>query len=326
MHLDQLRSFEAVARLRHFTRAAEQLHMAQPSLSRQIASLEAELGAELFHRLRGRIGLTAAGESLLPIARRMLADADAARRRIGELAGLRRGRVRLGATPTLCVSVVAEALRSFHAEYPGIELQVTERGSRELIDRLGEGALDLAIVISPSAAGEPAAIERVPLLSEEIVVVSSAAEPVLPDDAEITLAGLAELPQVLFHRDYDLRATAESAFRDAGLTPRVAVEGAEMDAVLRFAERGIGVALAPATVLVDRPGLRATRLSSPRLRRTVGIACRADVRPDPAAEAMWRMLVETVDRLIAPGTPLARLVTREGSGAIREQAGHTAGA
>ncbi|HJA03604.1 MAG TPA: LysR family transcriptional regulator, partial [Candidatus Microbacterium stercoravium] len=78
MTLEQLRGFVEVARTGHFTRAAERLHLAQPSLSRQIAALEAGLGVDVIHRARGNISLTAAGERLLPIARRMLADAAAA--------------------------------------------------------------------------------------------------------------------------------------------------------------------------------------------------------------------------------------------------------
>src|SRR5690606_30513504 len=122
--------------------------LAQPSLSRQIATLESELEVELFHRIRGGVTLTAAGERLLPIACRMLADAEAARDEMSELTGLRRGRVRLGATPTLTTSLVAEVLVSFQAQYPGIDVEVFERGSRDLITALLEGALDLALIVT----------------------------------------------------------------------------------------------------------------------------------------------------------------------------------
>ncbi|HEX2246813.1 MAG TPA: LysR family transcriptional regulator, partial [Arthrobacter sp.] len=105
MKLDQLSSFEAVARIGHFTRAAEELFLAQPSLSRQISTLEADLGVKLFRRGPAGVTLTDAGEVLLPIARRMLGDARSAREQMDELAGLRRGNVRLGAPPTLCVSL-----------------------------------------------------------------------------------------------------------------------------------------------------------------------------------------------------------------------------
>src|ERR687887_973720 len=108
MTLQQLVYFVAVAEARHFTRAAERTHVAQPSLSKQIQALEGELGAPLFSRARGNVTLTPAGEALLPIARRILSDVDTARLEVGELVGLRQGRVRLGATPSLCVAVVAD--------------------------------------------------------------------------------------------------------------------------------------------------------------------------------------------------------------------------
>ena len=307
MNLEQLRGFVEVARLGHFTRAAEHLHLAQPSLSRQISSLESDLGAELFHRARGHISLTAAGEALLPLARHMLADADSVRREMAELAGLRRGRVRLGATPTLCVSLVAEAVSAFHAAHPGIELHVTEGGSRSLIDELGGGALDLALITAsegPPVAG--ASLTRTPLLTEELVVVSSGASPPVTTRATIGLTELARLPQIVFHESYDLRATTESAFRAAGLTPSVVLEGAEMDAVLRFVERGLGVAVVPAMVLLDRPALRSVRLTRPRLTRTVSLAHRSDVTPTRAAAAMQRVIVATADALAAGSALVSR--------------------
>ena len=95
MQLSQLAYFVAVAEEGSFTRAAERVGVAQPSLSQQVKALETGLGAVLLHRARGRVGLTAAGETLLPVARRMLADAETARREIRELAELGRGRVRL---------------------------------------------------------------------------------------------------------------------------------------------------------------------------------------------------------------------------------------
>src|SRR5581483_11101788 len=96
VQLQQLKYFVALADTRHFTRAAEAAGVTQPSLSKQIQALEAEVGATLL--TRGTVTLTPAGETLLPHARRILADADSARLEIAELVGLRRGRLRLGAT------------------------------------------------------------------------------------------------------------------------------------------------------------------------------------------------------------------------------------
>ena len=205
MNLEQLRSFVEVARFGNFTRAAEELYLAQPSLSRQIAALEQDLGAELFHRARGGSTLTVAGESLLPLARRMLADAESVRRELAELAGLERGRVRLGATPTLCISLVAEVLSMFHAEHPAIELHLSEQGSRRLLDELAGGELDLAL-ITTSDASSAERFTVTPLLVEELVVVSSAAAPPVTTRDTIGLEEVARLPQIVFSSTYDLRS------------------------------------------------------------------------------------------------------------------------
>lgn len=317
--LDQLLSFETVARVGHFTRAAEELFLAQPSLSRQIAALEADLGTELLRRGPTGATLTDAGEVLLPIARRMLGDARSARQQMDELTGLRRGHVRLGAPPTLCVSLVADVLAAFRPAHPGVELHVTEGGSRLLMDALDESALDLALVITRGVEPSVPGTELIPLLSEELVVVSAAGSPLpgppqqaerqSPTPAELTLAELARLPQIAFNRSYDLRVATDAAFSARGLTPVIAVEGAEMDAVLRFVERGLGVAVVPAMVVIDRPGLRSTRLVNPQLTRTVNLARRTDVGPSAAAAVMQQFVFDTVDRLVAPGTDLSQRVT-----------------
>ncbi|ANJ27120.1 LysR family transcriptional regulator [Agromyces aureus] len=335
MNLEQLRSFVEVARFGNFTRAAEERYLAQPSLSRQIAALEHDLGAELFHRSRGRSSLTVAGESLLPLARRMLADAESVRRELAELAGLERGRVRLGATPTLCISLVAEVLSAFHAEHPAIELHLSEHGSRRLLDELASGELDLALVTTSDAA----ATERftvTPLLVEELVLISSAgAPPVSPRDT-ISLGEVAALPQIAFSSSYDLRNTTDAAFRAAGLTPVVVLEGAEMDAVLRFVERDLGVAIVPAMVLIDRPGLRSVRLevstagaseagaskpglSKPgvsktdgsALSRTISLARPADVAPTTAVETMRRTISQSASAFASRAGATMRIARSE---------------
>ncbi|MFL4474960.1 LysR family transcriptional regulator [Paeniglutamicibacter sp. MACA_103] len=311
MNLEQLQSFVEVARIGHFTRAAAQLHLAQPSLSRQISTLESDLGAELFHRARGNITLTDAGESLLPLAKRMLADADTVRYEMQELAGLKKGRVRLGATPTLCISLVADVLTSFHSAYPGIDLHLTEQGSRGLLDELAGGALDIALITtSQDRASTASSLQRTPLLTEELVVISSMRSPILEDIQSLTLEELAAIEQITFHESYDLRATTMQAFHAAGLTPKVVLEGAEMDAVLRCVERGLGVAVVPAMVMLDRPGLRSARLTAPSLSRTISLAHRNDVTLTRAAQAMQEMIMDTADILASANPATTGLITR----------------
>ncbi|MFD3515594.1 LysR family transcriptional regulator [Streptomyces sp. NPDC058657] len=290
MQFQQLRYFVAVAESRHFTRAAEQLHVAQPSLSQQIRSLERELGADLFTRARSNIALTDAGEALLPLARRILADTDTARREVQELAQLRRGRVRLGATPSLCTGLLPDVLRAFHDAHPGIQLLIEEGGSHDLVRLLARGALDLALVVLPLPTPSPA-LTTVELLHEDLVVVSSPDARAPRSPARI--AGLRDTPMVMFRHGYDLRELTVAACRAEGFEPVFTVEGGEMDAVLGFVRVGLGVAVVPRMV-AERTGtgLRVSPLAGPGLRRTIALAHRSDVAPPRAARELQRVLLE----------------------------------
>ncbi|HEY3893954.1 MAG TPA: LysR family transcriptional regulator [Pseudonocardiaceae bacterium] len=281
MQLQQLVYFLAVAQTRHFTRAAELTHVAQPSLSKQIQLLERELGSELFHRARGNVTLTPAGEVLVPFAKRILADVETARLEVNELAGLRQGRLRLGATPSLCTGPLAHALASFRSNYPGIRLIIDESGSRDLIRQLAEGAIDLAMITSPAHRGDPT-LDTVPILREQLTVA-------VPGNADrdldsFRIEDLRDRPLVMFREGYDLRSMTLLACQRAGFQPRFAIEGGEMDAVLSFVEAGLGIAVVPSMVLQNRPNLRSVPFVAPTPTRTIALAHRADVRPTRAAD------------------------------------------
>ncbi|WP_030172747.1 LysR family transcriptional regulator [Spirillospora albida] len=301
MQLQQLTYFVAVAEVRHFTQAAELLRVAQPSLSKQIRALEAELNVSLFSRARGNITLTPAGEALLPLAKRILADVETARLEVQELAGLRRGRVRLGATPSLCAGLLGDVLRRFHDAYPGIQLMVEEGGSRDLVRELTRGSLDLALVILPLHGDPP--LETVPILREYLVVASPEGPHTraanMPRRSPLRIEDLRDRPLVMFRSGYDLREATINACRAAGFEPTFAVEGGEMDAVLRFVEAGLGIAVVPSMVLAGRPGLRGTPLvfadkaddqRGSGLLRTIALAHRKDVEPTHAARAFRDVL------------------------------------
>ncbi|WP_208298525.1 LysR family transcriptional regulator [Streptomyces liangshanensis] len=290
MQFHQLLYFVAVAETRHFTRAAERVHVSQPSLSQQIRALEKELGAELFSRARGNVTLTDAGEALLPLARRILADSETARLEVQELAQLRRGRVRLGAPPSLCTGLLPEVLLAFHELHPGIELLIEENGSHDLVRALARGDLDLALVVLPLPAPSPA-LTTVELLHEDLVVVSSASAPA--PRSPLRIADLADRPLVMFRHGYDLRDLTVAACRAEGFEPSFVVEGGEMDAVLGFVRAGLGMAVVPSMVAGRTRDLRVTPLARPGLSRTVALAHRSDVAPPRAARELQRVLLST---------------------------------
>jgi DNA-binding transcriptional LysR family regulator len=139
MELHQLAYFESVSRHLHFTRAAEELNVAQPSVSQQIRKLEAELGAPLFHRMKRHIALTEAGQTFLPHARAVLQRLDEAKLEVQELSGLRRGALAVGAPPSVGTHLLPRALAAFSQLHPGIALSFREAGSRTLLSLLEAG-------------------------------------------------------------------------------------------------------------------------------------------------------------------------------------------
>ncbi len=283
MRLQQLKAFLAVAQTRHFTQAAENLGVTQPSLSKQIQALEHELGAPVFTRSRGRIELTDIGRTLTGHARRITAAHEAAHADIDDVLAVRKGRLRLGATPSLCSWLIAPLLVRYHETHPAVTVALTEDGSGPLTERLAAGDLDLAFTIGTTPAEPGLAVQ--PLLSEALVVASAATQPPLTHQAYIGLPQLREQPFVLPAHGYDLRNLTVTTCEAAGFTPIVAVDGGATDAVAGLVEAGLGIALLPAMIAAASPGLRATPLAPPGASRTIALTARTETPPTKAAGA-----------------------------------------
>ena len=204
----------------------------------------------------------------------MVADADAAREAVQDIVGLRRGEVRLGATPSLCSSLVPEVLRTFRAEHPDIQLYVNEGSSQDLIENLLAHTLDLALIVQPDAGRRPGAGHRAGAAREPGRRLGLRPAAAHRRTRRSPCSELEHTPLVMFRAGYDIRDVTLEACRRAGFTPKFAVEGGEMDAVLAFVEAGLGVALVPSMVLANRPLLRATPLAPPGMRRTIALAQR----------------------------------------------------
>ena len=214
MQLHQLAYALAVAEEESFTRAADRLHLAQPSLSRQVRLLEHELGIVLFNRGpgQGRVTLTPDGSALLPFMQRVLADVEATGAEARALSGMVRGRLAVGATPSLVTSVLAPALVSFHASYPGIDLSVVEAGSHQLVPQVAAGEVDLALVVEPVT--DPLVV-TVPLF-EDPLVLATATGSALAGRRRVGVRDLDGLDLVMFREGYDLRAVTLDASRPPG--------------------------------------------------------------------------------------------------------------
>ncbi len=289
MELRQLRYFVAVAEHRHFTRAAADLHVAQPALSQQIRRLEDELGLELLARTSRSVALTEAGELLLHRARRALAEVDGALADLDALKGLVSGRVVVGAIQSLGPFDLPGLLAGFHASHPGVDILLREDTTQRLLAALSADELDLAVAtIDPPPPDELASMA---LYEEELVLAVRPGHP-LASRQRIALTELPDDPFIFFREGSGLRATTERALAAAGIEPRVRFESSELSRVRALVSRGLGVAILPRSE-TGRPGpitprVAAIALGPPALTRQVGLVWRRERRHPPAAQAFLR--------------------------------------
>lgn len=250
MELRHLRYFIAVGEHLHFGRAAEQLHISQPPLTRQIQRLEEELGVALFARTNRRVELTSVGQLFLAEAKPLIAQIDSLKHHVSETAAGRLGKLTIGFISVADYHVLPSLLREFQSRYPNVTLNLREATTDLQLDALRNGEIDMGIVLAPLT--DPS-LQFQPLFQEELVAVlpSSEAQNSRPSLAKaISVRTLAEQPFVMFPRHsapglYD--AIVETCDR-AGFAPRVAQEAIQMQTIISLVSVGMGVALVPASL------------------------------------------------------------------------------
>lgn len=294
MESRQLRSFVTLAQHRHFTRAAAQLHIAQPALSQQIQQLERELGVRLFHRTRRRVEVTAPGEVLLARATHILAEMERAQTEMAEFAGLRRGRILLGALQSLSGYWLSGVLTRFHAQYPGIEIELQEDGTEQLVELLVGGRLDFAVLhvtgsSVPVTLSEPQM--RVETLFHEELLLITAPDHPLTRRSLVAMPELRDEPFIAFKPGGGLRRALAAASAAAGFSPHIVCESGNLTTIRALVAEGMGVAILPRSV-ADAPGRAVAEVRVPmfELTRKVVLVHRADHYHSAAAEMCMRFL------------------------------------
>jgi len=314
--LKQLRYFEALARLRHFGRAAESCAISQPALSMQVRDLEAELGAPLVERAPRQVRLTRLGEEMATRAREILRAVDD----LGDMARAVRGglsgRVRLGVIPTIAPYLLPRLIAHLTAAHAGLELELRESVTRKLLRELDSGRLDAAILALPVA---DRALAQATLVDEEFMLVRPAAEAGRPvPDRE----GLRAMRLLLLEEGHCFRDQAVAACGGPSALGRDALDGSTLTTLVQMVGAGLGATLVPrmavavetrsAPVVVDR-------LAPPRPTRRIGMVWRrsSPLAPDLAtlAETVRAAVVAARDAepraspretVPPPGQPAAR--------------------
>jgi DNA-binding transcriptional LysR family regulator len=271
MDLRQLKAFAAVARTGSFTRAAEQLHIAQPAVSVAIAKLEGELEQVLFNRQGKQVSLTAEGEVLARHVERILADCAAAVTEMGELRGLERGEVRIGIPPMMSTYYFPRVIRDFRRSYPRLQLSVYGEGAARIQRMILQGEIDMG-VIAGSRLPEGLLSRR--FLREEIVACVPSGHPLAGRERLAFAEFLAE-PLVLFKQGYYLRELLDEVMRNCGRSPEVVFETNLFSLVRSLVREGVGVSTLLRMVVTDEPQLAAVSFEPP-LYLDLHIAWKAD--------------------------------------------------
>ena len=296
MELRQLQYFVKVARKQHVTRAAEELHVAQSAVSRQIHQLEEELGLKLFEQKGRNLQLTPVGKLFLHRVEELLTDLERAIREIKEFLDPELGEIRIGFPHTLGISLLPSVVADFRRDHPNVKFKLKQGTFSSLIRDVVSGEIDMAF-ISPFPDKHDQVVGQV-LLTEELYAVLPANH-VLAEYQSIRLEQLKDEPFVMFSDNYSLRSIVWEACRKAGFTPIVGFEGEETDTIRGLVAAGMGVSLLPDMALMETGPLMPVkvRVSEPHVTRTIGLIRRVGHRLPLVAEMFQEFLIDYFGRL-----------------------------
>lgn len=267
MEWNQLEYFKTVAELQHFTRAARQLAISQPALSRSIARLEAELGVALFDRRNKKIILNRFGRIFLRHVDQAMQEIIAARQELEALLDPGRGTISVAFLHSLGTHFIPDLLRKFRHEYPFITFKLYQNSTSALLTQLESGEIDLcfsAPVITKKS------IDWAPLFTEELFVAVPA-DHRLAKHSAIALTEIAGEPIITFKRHYGLRIVADQLFAQAGFKPDITFEGEEIMTVAGLVEARLGVAVIPRIARLEQSKLCFLPISQQKCQRTIGV-------------------------------------------------------
>lgn len=286
MELRHLRYFLAVADTRSFTRAAERLHVTQPTLSHQIKQLESMVGTVLFDRSTKEVELTAAGRLFKPYCERILKEIESSALAISELEGLMRGILRMAVFHSFSHSMLPQIMSEFALRYPGVHV-ITRLVPRLDMEReLINAELDMAVAY---AAGDNDQIVAEPLFEEELVAVvgSKCAQ---AGRKSMPMRELAGLPLVLLTPEFGARQFVDRFFSETGQHPHVVLEMNAIDPILATTRNSGLATVLSAGAILDTSGLQIVRLTDPAPKRMVGILWRRNGHRSAAALRMAEMI------------------------------------
>jgi LysR family cyn operon transcriptional activator len=272
VELRQLEYFVAVCEELHFTRAAVRLNISQPSLSQQIRILEHNIGLPLFDRIGKKTIITESGHILLKYCYNVFHELAQAKFAIGELQGLQRGSLKIGAIDSVMNDLLPPAMLSFHQSYPHVELSLSGLSNGDIIQKLLHNELDLGVIFYSSLQEELV----VTYLYDERLAIAVPENDALADCTEIKLESLHNIPLIVLQKSDYLREYMDRAYKDSGIIPRVVMELNSMDSIINMVGQGAGVTVLPFHYLhtLKQANIRIIPITDPNLTIKIGMAYR----------------------------------------------------
>ncbi|MFB8830401.1 LysR family transcriptional regulator [Azotobacter sp. CWF10] len=292
MTLKQLRAFLAVAQTLSFAQAGERLHLSQPALSLTIKSLEESLGGRLLSRTTRSVTLTPEGESLVPLARQLLADWDNAEEMLRQRFTLQLGKVAVAAMPSFAGNLLPAALKVFRSRYPQVNVAVHDVIHEQVIEMVRNRRVELGIGFEPEASSHLAFDA---LYTDRFVAVLPPDSP-LAGRPRLSWAELLGEDFIALQRPSAVRLLLEEHLAAHGELP-VAFESHQLATVGRMVASGLGVSAVPSLCIrqMQELGARCVALHEPVVERRIGLLTQADHELSTAAQALREVLLETID-------------------------------
>jgi len=278
-----------VAQNRSFSETSRNANVSQPALSRTIRLLEEELGTRLFDRNSRNVSLTAAGEAMLPIVERLTADFDHAFSELALTFSGARGRVVVGALPSIAASILPSAIASFHISHPQVDIAVRDHLSGALYQQMQERQIDLAITTPP----EEGDFTFEPFMEDPMMLVA-------PSDSQFGGSGPVDWsvflgqPFIAMAPRSSVRNLTDVAMHKAGIAARPLFECTQLATVGALIEAGLGITALPRSTIgmIQSPRIASWPLGKPLVTREIGVAYLAERSLPPAAEAFLRHFLD----------------------------------
>ncbi|MEH6559755.1 MAG: LysR family transcriptional regulator [Oceanicoccus sp.] len=290
MNLKHFQAFVAVARHLHFTKAAEELRIAQPALSLLIKQLEDGLGLTLINRNTRQVDLTEMGEEFLPLARNVVNDFDNAIAQMKDIASLNRGKVSVAAYPSVSSNSFPELIVTFKQRYPNITVQIYEGIYDSIIDQVRSGQADFGVV---SYSGEIPGFRFEKLYDDEVLLLVPKSHS-LASAESLSWIDIIDQEIIMLSADTGVRRSIDKEMLKYDLTLKTVLEPALIHTVaaLVAAGAGLGVTLSSYQKSLQSMDVVAIPIVNPLVTRPVGIITHKDRQPTPAAKTFLNLLVK----------------------------------